>query len=88
MRAFHHRPRDRQTDMATTTLTARYLITDIGSIEFPVITLSNDGTITDISSDPRALADERDALTAYATKHGLANACRLLWNTNEFVFID
>ena len=32
--------------------------------------------------------DERDALTAYAAKHGLAHACRLLWNTNEFVFID
>jgi hypothetical protein len=31
---------------------------------------------------------ERDALTAYATNHGLAQACRLLWNTNEFVFID
>ena len=65
--AFEHstgRPRDRQTDMAMTTLTARYLITDIGSIEFPVITLSSDGTITDISSDPRALADERDTLTS------------------------
>ena len=24
----------------------------------------------------------------YARKHGLANACRLLWNANEFVFID
>ena len=31
---------------------------------------------------------EREALTAYATKHGLAHACRLLWNTNEFVFVD
>ena len=27
-------------------------------------------------------------LAAYAARHGLANACRLLWNTNEFVFID
>ena len=32
--------------------------------------------------------EERDALAAYAAKHGLAHACRLLWNTNEFVFID
>jgi hypothetical protein len=31
---------------------------------------------------------ERDALAAYAAKHGLANACRLLWNTSEFVFVD
>ncbi len=33
-------------------------------------------------------ADERDALAAYARRHGLANACRLLFNTNEFLFID
>jgi hypothetical protein len=31
---------------------------------------------------------ERDALANYAAKYGLANACRLLWNTNEFVFVD
>jgi Protein of unknown function (DUF1553)/Protein of unknown function (DUF1549)/Planctomycete cytochrome C len=34
------------------------------------------------------LGEERDALAAYAAKHGLAHACRLLWNTNEFVFVD
>ncbi len=33
-------------------------------------------------------ADERAALAGYARKHGLANACRLLFNANEFVFID
>jgi hypothetical protein len=33
-------------------------------------------------------ADERDAVVAYVRKHGLANACRLLFNTNEFLFID
>jgi hypothetical protein len=31
---------------------------------------------------------EKNALIEYAAKHGLANACRLLFNTNEFVFID
>jgi hypothetical protein len=35
---------------------------------------------------PRAF--EREALAAYARTHGLANACRLLFNTNEFLFID
>ena len=35
----------------TTILTARRLLTDIGSIEFPVITVAADGTIADISSD-------------------------------------
>jgi hypothetical protein len=33
-------------------------------------------------------AAEQTALAQYAAKHGLANACRLLFNTNEFVFID
>jgi hypothetical protein len=33
-------------------------------------------------------ADERDAVVAHAKKHGLANACRLLFNANEFVFVD
>ncbi|HEV3258474.1 MAG TPA: PSD1 and planctomycete cytochrome C domain-containing protein [Gemmataceae bacterium] len=32
--------------------------------------------------------EERDALASYARKHGLVNACRLLFNMNEFIFID
>ncbi|MBY0395452.1 MAG: DUF1553 domain-containing protein, partial [Thermoleophilia bacterium] len=32
--------------------------------------------------------DERAALSAYAARHGLAGACRVLLNTNEFLFID
>ncbi len=32
--------------------------------------------------------DERSALLTYARRHGLANACRVLFNTNEFLFID
>ncbi len=31
---------------------------------------------------------ERAALTAYAKEHGLANACRVILNLNEFVFVD
>ncbi|MBX7073987.1 MAG: DUF1553 domain-containing protein [Pirellulales bacterium] len=31
---------------------------------------------------------ERAQLAAHASQHGLASVCRLLWNTNEFVFID
>ena len=31
---------------------------------------------------------ELDSLAAYAGKHGLASACRVLFNTNEFVFVD
>ena len=47
----------------TNTITARRLLTDIGSIEFPVLTITDD-VITDISSDPRTLANETDTLTA------------------------
>ena len=28
------------------------------------------------------------ALTTYAAKHGLANACRVLLNSNEFLFVN
>jgi mono/diheme cytochrome c family protein len=31
---------------------------------------------------------ERDALADFARKHGLARACRVLLNTNEFLFVD
>ena len=31
---------------------------------------------------------ERDALVAYVKEHGLANACRVILNLNEFVFVD
>jgi N-acetylglucosamine-6-phosphate deacetylase len=48
----------------STTITARRLFTDIGSIEFPVVTVSAEGAIVDVSSDPRALAREEDTLTA------------------------
>jgi hypothetical protein len=34
--------------------------------------------------DPSELAE----LSAYAKRHGLSHACRLLFNTNEFVFVD
>ena len=31
--------------------------------------------------------NEAELLTAYAARHGLANACRVLLNTNDFLFI-
>jgi mono/diheme cytochrome c family protein len=31
---------------------------------------------------------EQDALAAHAKQHGLANACRVILNLNEFVFVD
>ena len=32
--------------------------------------------------------DEAETLTDYAARHGLANACRVILNSNEFVFVD
>jgi hypothetical protein len=32
--------------------------------------------------------EERVAVVAYVRRHGLANACRLLFNANEFLFVD
>jgi hypothetical protein len=32
--------------------------------------------------------DEWTAVSAYVARHGLTNACRLLVNTNEFMFVD
>jgi hypothetical protein len=31
---------------------------------------------------------EQERFSAYATKHGLANACRILFNSTEFMFVD
>jgi hypothetical protein len=36
----------------------------------------------------RSTETERRKFGAYVAEHGLANACRLLFNANEFVFID
>src|SRR5262249_54004178 len=35
-----------------------------------------------------ATEKECAALTKYAAKHGMANACRLLLNSNEFMFVN
>ena len=39
-----------------------------------------------LARDPNPI--ELAELSAYAAKHGLPQACRLLFNTNEFVFVD
>jgi hypothetical protein len=32
--------------------------------------------------------EELQTITAYAQQHGLAAACRVILNTNEFLFVD
>jgi N-acetylglucosamine-6-phosphate deacetylase len=44
-------------------ITARCLTTESGSVEFPVITVADDGTISEIGSDPQTLAHETGTLT-------------------------
>jgi hypothetical protein len=60
------------------------------------------GRVSSLAADPPAQIDaafrialqrpptagERDALVAYTHQHGLTNACRLVLNLNEFVFVD
>ena len=36
----------------------------------------------------RPTDQEQEILLAYSKKYGMANTCRLLWNLNEFLFID
>ncbi len=43
--------------------------------------------VTESLGRPMA-ADDLAELVAYAREHGLANLCRLLFNLNEFVFVD
>ena len=33
-------------------------------------------------------ASELNAFSGYSTKYGLANTCRLIFNSNEFLFVD
>jgi hypothetical protein len=33
-------------------------------------------------------AEERAELSRYAARHGMANACRVVLNSNEFMFVD
>ena len=35
-----------------------------------------------------ATADESELLGSYAQKHGWPAACRLIFNTNEFTYVD
>ena len=41
-----------------------------------------------IATGRRATPQERDQLCAFINQHGLANACRVIFNLNEFTFID
>jgi hypothetical protein len=41
-----------------------------------------------LAFDRPAQADEIAEMTAFADKHGLANLCRVLFNANEFLFVN
>jgi N-acetylglucosamine-6-phosphate deacetylase len=46
------------------TITARRLLTDSAVVDYPVVTVADDGTIAAIESGPKALDHEEDTLTA------------------------
>ena len=46
------------------------------------------GALYDLTVNRPPTPDERRAVTDYASKHGLPNACRLLLNSNEFMFVN
>ena len=37
---------------------------------------------------PSPSAEEMTTLTRFAQQHGLASTCRLIFNMNEFCFVD
>jgi hypothetical protein len=41
-----------------------------------------------VAFNRRPTANELRLLSACARKYGLASVCRLIFNTNEFIFID
>ena len=55
--------------MPDKTITARRLLTDSAVVDYPVITFADDGTIAEISSDPKALAQQVDTLAAAFLAH-------------------
>lgn len=46
------------------------------------------GRIYDLALNRPATPKEIEVLSAYAQKHGLANACRVVINSNEFMFVN
>ena len=61
---------------------AERLRTSAGSLEDQVRTAAR------LTFGREAEAEEADAYVEYARQHGLENLCRLLFNTNEFLFVD
>ena len=45
-----------------------------------------EGYLLAVGRRPRP--EESQTLTAYGEKHGLENVCRLILNSNEFMFVD
>jgi hypothetical protein len=71
----------------------RFLVRQTEHIASRIIGQSNDpGKQIDLAYQwifgRRPASAEANAVERYAARHGLANACRVLLNSNEFVFVD
>ena len=79
---------------ALATLNDRFVVRQSELIADRVSRLANGNTKTQVKLTYRILlgreptAVEENSVTRYTIQHGLANACRMLINTNEFMFVD
>lgn len=64
---------------------ARHLASSVGSADGPDAQVTA-AFLRAVGRTPTAA--ERGPLASYAQAHGLANACRVILNLNEFVFVD
>jgi hypothetical protein len=46
------------------------------------------GALIQLAYGRQAAPDEQSMLAAYARRHGLENLCRLIVNSNEFLFVN
>ena len=44
--------------------------------------------VIELAYGRQAVPDEVELLSAYAARHGLVNMCRLIVNSNEFLYVN
>ena len=65
---------------------ARHFAKDLERSQPDLTTAVIEAFFRTVGREPNS--SEAADLVAYAKQHGLANACRLLFNLNEFSFVD
>jgi hypothetical protein len=79
---------------ALSMLNDKFIVRQSEHIAERVIVISGSGVEAQVRQAYRLIfhrppaEDEKRAVMTYTERHGLANACRMLLNTNEFMFVD